>query len=154
MKLTPLALSLALLAGSASATAAAPKPFLWQNATVYFMLTDRFNNANPSNDHAYGRKDDAAPLRGYMGGDLAGITAKIKDGYFDSLGVNVIWLTPPVEQTHDGMDEGAGQVLCLPWLLGARFHQRGCQPRHRARHARAGGYGRTRTASACCWTWC
>jgi len=106
MKLTPLALSLALLAGSASA---APKPFLWDNATVYFLLTDRFNNANPANDHAYGRKDDAAPLRGYMGGDLAGITAKIKAGYFDSLGVNVIWLTPPVEQTHGATDEGSGR---------------------------------------------
>jgi len=109
MKLTPLALSLALLTGSASAAPAVPKPFLWQNATVYFLLTDRFNNANPANDHAYGRKDDAAPLRGYMGGDLAGITAKIKEGYFDSLGVNVIWLTPPVEQTHGATDEGSGR---------------------------------------------
>ena len=108
MKLTPLALSLALLTGSVSAAPAVPKPFLWDNATVYFLLTDRFNNANPANDHAYGRKDDAAPLRGYMGGDLAGITAKIKSGYFDSLGVNVIWLTPPVEQTHGAKDEGSG----------------------------------------------
>lgn len=109
MKLTPLALSLALLTGSVSAAPAVPKPFLWDNATVYFLLTDRFNNANPANDHAYGRKDDAAPLRGYMGGDLAGITAKIKSGYFDSLGVNVIWLTPPVEQTHGATDEGSGR---------------------------------------------
>ncbi len=76
------------------------KPFVWENATVYFLLTDRFNNGNPANDQAYGRKDDAAPLRGFMGGDIAGITAKIKEGYFTDLGVNAIWLTPPVEQIH------------------------------------------------------
>lgn len=117
MKLTPLALTLALaMGGSAAACAAnqpAPqavaRPFSWDNATVYFLLTDRFNNANKTNDLAYGRKADAAPLRGFMGGDLAGITAKIRDGYFTSLGVNAIWLTPPVEQIHAGTDEGTGQ---------------------------------------------
>lgn len=87
----------------------ARQPFLWDNATVYFLLTDRFHNANKGNDFAYGRKADAAPLRGYAGGDLAGITAKIKQGYFKELGVNVIWLTPPVEQIHAGTDEGTGK---------------------------------------------
>ena len=42
MKLSPIALSLALLAGSMNSQAAqqakrAPKPFLWENATVYFL---------------------------------------------------------------------------------------------------------------------
>lgn len=85
------------------------KPFLWNNATVYFLLTDRFNNADKKNDFAYGRKADAAPLRGFMGGDLKGVTAKIKDGYFDRLGVNALWITPPVEQIHAGTDEGTGK---------------------------------------------
>lgn len=85
------------------------QPFLWENATVYFLLTDRFHNGNPKNDLAYGRKKDAAALRGYAGGDLAGITAKIKSGYFKDLGVDVIWLTPPVEQIHAGTDEGTGK---------------------------------------------
>jgi alpha-amylase len=89
--------------------AATVQPFLWENATVYFLLTDRFCNANPGNDLAYGRQQDAAPLRGYMGGDLAGITAKIRAGYFRDLGVDVIWLTPPVEQIHAGTDEGTGK---------------------------------------------
>jgi alpha-amylase len=114
MKLSPIALSLALLAGSMNAQAAqaakpAPKPFLWENATVYFLLTDRFNNADRSNDLSYGRKADAAPQRGYMGGDLKGVTAKLKAGYFDSLGVDVLWLTPPVEQLHGSTDEGTGK---------------------------------------------
>lgn len=106
MKLTTFALSL-LLASSAQAHAPA-KPFLWESANVYFLLTDRFNNANPANDLAYGRKADGAVMRGYMGGDLAGITAKIREGYFTGLGVNAIWITPPVEQNHDSTDEGTG----------------------------------------------
>jgi alpha-amylase len=108
MRLTALALSLALAAGACAAAAPA-KPFTWENATVYFLLTDRFNNADPSNDHAYGRRDDAAALRGYMGGDLAGVTAKINAGYFNDLGVDAIWITPPVEQIHAGTDEGTGK---------------------------------------------
>ncbi len=122
MKRTPIALSLALLLGAVHAgpaLAAGPaktavaKPFLWENATVYFLLTDRFQNADKSNDLAYGRKADAAPLRGYMGGDLKGVTEKIKSGYFASLGVDVLWLTPPVEQAHGSTDEGAGRSYGL-----------------------------------------
>jgi alpha-amylase len=112
MKLPALAASLMLSFGIAHAAApwAAPaKPFVWENATVYFLLTDRFNNGNPANDLAYGRANDAAKLRGYMGGDFAGITAKIKEGYFDELGVTALWITPPVEQIHAGTDEGTGK---------------------------------------------
>ncbi|MFZ6816692.1 alpha-amylase family glycosyl hydrolase [Undibacterium sp. Ji22W] len=88
---------------------AKPQTFLWNNATVYFLLTDRFNNADKGNDLAYGRQADGAPLRGFMGGDLKGIIAKIKDGYFERLGVNALWMTPPVEQIHEGTDEGTGK---------------------------------------------
>lgn len=112
MKSTVLAVSLALAAGALANPAAAQavrKPFSWDSATVYFLMTDRFNNGNKANDRAYGRKDDAAPLRGYMGGDLAGITAKIKEGYFTELGVDAIWITPPVEQIHGATDEGTGK---------------------------------------------
>ncbi|MDB5917760.1 MAG: alpha-amlyase [Massilia sp.] len=97
------------LGALANAAPAAPQPFSWDNATVYFLLTDRFSNGDPANDHAYGRKDDGAPLRGYLGGDLAGITAKIREGYFRDLGVDAIWITPPVEQIHAATDEGTGK---------------------------------------------
>jgi alpha-amylase len=112
MKLSAVAISVALAVGALSNPAAAQIPqqrFSWDNATIYLVMTDRFNNGNPDNDHAYGRKDDAAVLRGYMGGDLAGITAKIREGYFKDLGVDAIWITPPVEQIHAGTDEGTGK---------------------------------------------
>ncbi|MFK7937496.1 MAG: alpha-amylase family glycosyl hydrolase, partial [Saprospiraceae bacterium] len=72
--------------------------FTWDNATVYFVLTDRFNDANSSNNNSYGRTTD--PVGGFLGGDLQGLTTKINDGYFDDLGVNAIWLTAPYEQIH------------------------------------------------------
>ena len=82
----------------------------WNSATVYFLLIDRFQNGNPSNDHALGRAKDASMLRGFEGGDLAGVLRKIEDGYFDSLGVSAIWMTPFVEQIHGSVDEGQGKT--------------------------------------------
>ncbi|MDB5959576.1 MAG: alpha-amlyase [Massilia sp.] len=109
MRLNALVLSLLGFAAAVPAMSAPVKPFSWDNASVYFLLTDRFNNGDPSNDHAYGRKADAAPLRGYLGGDFAGITAKLREGYFSDLGVDAIWITPPVEQIHGATDEGKGK---------------------------------------------
>ncbi len=83
-------------------------PFLWESASIYFLLTDRFNNGNSSNDLNFERTSETAVLRGFEGGDIQGITQKIKEGYFTDLGINAIWLTPVVEQIHGGTDEGTG----------------------------------------------
>jgi len=85
-------------------------PFLWKNASVYFLLTDRFNNGDQANDQSFNRKKDGAVLRSFEGGDLKGITQKIKDGYFNELGVTAIWFTPPFEQITSFTDEGTGKT--------------------------------------------
>jgi len=73
--------------------------FTWDNATVYFVIPDRFYNGNTSNDNSYGRKKDGMDEIGtFHGGDIAGLTQKLD--YLDNLGINAIWITPPVEQTH------------------------------------------------------
>jgi alpha-amylase len=82
----------------------------WNSATVYFLLIDRFHNGDTSNDRAHGREQDGAVLRNFQGGDLAGVLQKIEGGYFDSLGVTAIWMTPFVEQIHTGVDEGTGKT--------------------------------------------
>lgn len=82
----------------------------WKNATVYFLLTDRFYNGDKSNDLSLGRQQNGAVLRSFQGGDLKGITLKIKEGYFDRLGVNAIWMTPVIEQIHGFTDEGTGKT--------------------------------------------
>ena len=91
----------AALPVAAAATSDAPD-FSWDNATVYFLLTDRFCNGDTSNDGAYGRvKTVAGDSRAtFHGGDFAGITKKINEGYFNDLGVNAIWMTAPYEQLH------------------------------------------------------
>ncbi len=82
----------------------------WNGATVYFLLLDRFANGDSTNDHALGRAHDGALLRNFEGGDLAGVRARIEAGYFDSLGVDAIWMTPFVEQIHGAVDEGTGRT--------------------------------------------
>lgn len=83
-------------------------PFVWENANIYFLLTDRFNNGNPANDVNFNRTTETSKLRGFEGGDIVGITKKIEEGYFTDLGINAIWLTPIVEQIHGFVDEGTG----------------------------------------------
>jgi alpha-amylase len=85
-------------------------PAFWRNATVYFLLTDRFQNGDAANDNSLGRKQDGAKLRSFMGGDLKGITQKLHEGYFDKLGVTALWLTPFVEQIYSATDEGTGKT--------------------------------------------
>jgi len=83
-------------------------PFVWEGANLYFLLTDRFNNGDASNDINYNRTAEPGKLRGFEGGDIKGITKKINEGYFTELGVNAIWLSPIVEQIHGATDEGTG----------------------------------------------
>ena len=82
--------------------------FIWEGANLYFLLTDRFNNGEPSNDLNFDRTNETAVLRGFKGGDIKGITQKINEGYFTDLGINAIWMTPLVEQIHGSTDEGTG----------------------------------------------
>ncbi len=85
-------------------------PFLWENVTIYFLLTDRFYNGNRENDVNFDRTGETVAMRGFQGGDIAGITQKIEDGYFTDLGVTAIWFTPVVEQIHGIVDEGTGNT--------------------------------------------
>ena len=84
------------------------KEFIWEGANIYFLLTDRFNNGDKTNDINFDRTKETGKLRGFKGGDIKGITQKIKEGYFTKLGINAIWMTPIVEQIHEGTDEGTG----------------------------------------------
>ena len=83
-----------------------PDVFNWKNATVYFVLTDRFYNGNPRNDHSYGRqKDGMQEIGTFHGGDLQGLTKKLD--YLQQLGVNVLWISSPLEQMHGWVGGGS-----------------------------------------------
>ena len=91
--------------------------FTWDNATVYFLLTDRFNNGNTANDHSYNRglnrdgtvSTEMDTVAAFQGGDFKGITQKIEAGYFDDLGVNAIWVSGWFEQIHGYAVGGDGK---------------------------------------------
>jgi alpha-amylase len=119
MSTAKIALACLLLAGCAvqPEPALAPAPpqvtdpaAFWNSATIYFLLTDRFENGDPSNDLAVGRVKDGAVLRNFEGGDLVGLRRRIESGYFDSLGVHAIWLTPFVAQIRAAVNEGTGKT--------------------------------------------
>lgn len=90
-----LKLALALLAiAILSFPAAAVEPVGPQDL-IYFIMTDRFNDAAP-NEHYVNKKD----ISGYHGGDFLGIIDKLD--YIKSLGFTAIWITPVVDNQSGG----------------------------------------------------
>jgi glycosidase len=67
--------------------------FDWRDAVIYFVFTDRFLNGNTANDKPVD-DPEVEKIANYYGGDFSGIIKKIKEGYFNKLGVNTIWISP------------------------------------------------------------
>ncbi len=85
----------------AAAEAASPEPFrerLPQDEIIYFLLTDRYENGDRSNDR--GGSSGGRLVTGfdptdkgfYHGGDLKGLTSRLD--YIQSLGATAVWLAP------------------------------------------------------------
>lgn len=66
---------------------------------LYMIMIDRFYDGNPDNNRPL-EHPEVDPRVDYYGGDFAGITKKIRDGYFTDLGINALWVTP-VTQNPD-----------------------------------------------------
>ncbi len=76
--------------------------FDWDEAVIYFAVTDRFFDGDASNNDAYGVGDYNTGKKGgssYHGGDFAGLNQKLD--YLKDLGVNTIWITPIVENIKE-----------------------------------------------------
>ncbi|WP_054026397.1 alpha-amylase family glycosyl hydrolase [Bacillus sp. FJAT-28004] len=79
--------------------------FDWDEARIYFALTDRFadgdstNNADVDKDH----------LEAYHGGDFRGMIDKLD--YLQELGINTLWITPIVDNIdfNKGVDFNSKQ---------------------------------------------
>lgn len=109
VQLTPSPLSGGLVLLESTNETNTTSPLNWKNANIYFVMVDRFNNAEPSNDNSYDRQKDGKDEIGtFHGGDLQGVIAKLD--YIQSLGTDAIWLSPIVEQMHGfvgGGDSGS-----------------------------------------------
>ncbi|MCB9520633.1 MAG: hypothetical protein H6698_08135 [Myxococcales bacterium] len=87
-------------------------PFEWQDATMYFVFTDRFRNSDEGAATPIAVPIEGVPeIANYQGGDFRGVTEAIEEGYFDDLGANLLWLSP-IQENPEG-----------PWLAADGFHQ-------------------------------
>lgn len=78
------------------------------NPVIYHLLTDRFYNTNPSRTAPPGRPAFGTDTGLFHGGNFAGVTARLRDGWFSRLGVNALLISPPYEQIYGWVPGGAG----------------------------------------------
>ena len=84
-----------------------------QAQVLYSLMIDRFYNGNASNDWKM-NSEEVLDIVDYQGGDIAGITAKIEEGYFDQLGVNTLWISPITQNPWDAWG-------CYPFEHGNKY---------------------------------
>ena len=78
--------------------------FTWHDAIIYQIFTDRFLDGDPSNNinNSIGDLARVTDSRSqWQGGDFAGITQKIRDGYFEQMGINTLWISSPIIDSHN-----------------------------------------------------
>ena len=76
----------------------------YEAAILYFIMVDRFYNGKPELDDPVD-DPEVAPRANFHGGDLAGIAEKIRDGYFEKLGINSIWFSPITQNPLEAFTE-------------------------------------------------
>ena len=67
---------------------------------LYSLMIDRFQDGKAENNKPLNRAD-VLPQADYQGGDLKGITQKIKEGFFTDLGMTTIWISPITQNPED-----------------------------------------------------
>jgi glycosidase len=72
----------------------------YENAVIYNVFVDRFFDGNPDNNRPINNPQLVNPKADFQGGDIAGILQKANEGFFDSLGINTIWISPIVKNVE------------------------------------------------------
>ncbi|MEW5843260.1 MAG: alpha-amylase family glycosyl hydrolase [Bacteroidota bacterium] len=65
----------------------------WHDAIIYSLMIDRFSDGDKSINKPIVH-DSLFAKANYMGGDFQGIINKLNEGYFDSLNINTLWISP------------------------------------------------------------
>jgi glycosidase len=76
----------------------------WNDAIMYSIMLDRLYDGDPVNSFPV-EPPELSIQANYQGGDLQGIIDRIEKGYFDTLGVNTIWISPIVDNTNEAYKE-------------------------------------------------
>lgn len=66
----------------------------WQDQIIYFLMIDRFNDGDTTNNNQGMNEYDPADFRKFSGGDIQGVIKKLD--YIKNLGATTVWVTPPV----------------------------------------------------------
>jgi glycosidase len=78
---------------------------------IYQIVTDRFNDGNPTNNPTGNLFDgNCINLKKYCGGDWQGIIDKINDNYFSEMGISALWISPPVENMNAVINDTDGST--------------------------------------------
>ena len=134
-RMTLLAGALTLACGCAQAATTAAPEFVGTGApfasnAIYFVMTDRFVNGDPSNDQRGqggvhrtfdipvpgAPKGESANI-GYLGGDFKGVLDNA--GYIRGMGFGAVWITPIVDNPNEAFTGGD------PVSWGSKFTDRG-----------------------------
>ena len=67
---------------------------------LYSLMIDRFHNGNKNNDWKM-NSPEVLDIVDYQGGDIKGIEKKIKEGFFEELGITTIWISPITQNPWD-----------------------------------------------------
>ena len=78
--------------------------FTWHDAIIYSALIDRFNDGDTTLNKPI-IHDSLFKKANYMGGDFQGLINKLKGGYFDSLGITILWISPVYDNTNHAFRE-------------------------------------------------
>ena len=84
-----------------------------QAQVLYSLMIDRFYDGNEANNWKM-NSPEVLDIVDYQGGDFAGITKKIEEGYFDKLGVNTLWISPITQNPWDAWG-------CYPFKNGNKY---------------------------------
>ncbi len=89
---------------------------IWRDDIIYYAFTDRFFDGDLNNSKKVDNPE-VLPAANYMGGDFQGIREKLDAGYFNELGVNVLWMAPLNQNP-----EGAWQEYLEPFRHYTGYH--------------------------------
>lgn len=81
--------------------------FDWDEARIYFALTDRFKDGDLTNNENV----DKTHLEAYHGGDFRGMINSLD--YLQQLGINTLWISPIV----DNIDFNKGLISAVRSML-------------------------------------
>ncbi len=82
----------------------------WRDQVLYFVMTDRFADGDPSNNDQGAGEFKAGDVNRFNGGDLVGLRQRLD--YIQGLGATGLWITPPVanQWLSPGGDSAADAV--------------------------------------------